>query len=57
MILPEPEKIIALLVELVKRGERKPQQLARRLARKGIAMGCTEIQHIFDYYEIGKKTL
>lgn len=54
--LPEPERIIAVLVELIQRVELQPQQLARRLARKGIQITLAEIRAIFQHYHLVKKT-
>ena len=54
--LPEPERIIAVLVELIQRVELQPQQLARRLARKGIQITLAEIRAIFQHYQLLKKT-
>ncbi|OEU55527.1 MAG: hypothetical protein BA871_08510 [Desulfuromonadales bacterium C00003096] len=53
--LPEPERIIAVLVELIQRVELQPQQLARRLARKGIQITLAEIQAILQHYQLTKK--
>ena len=53
--LPEPERIIAVLVELIQRVELQPQQLARRLARKGIQITLSEIWAIFHHYQLIKK--
>lgn len=55
MALPEPERIIAVLVELIKRIELKPQQIARRLSAKGIKITSTEIQAIFVHYKLTEK--
>jgi hypothetical protein len=53
--LPEPERIIAVLVELIQRVELQPQQLARRLSRKGIKVKTTEIRAILQHYQLTKK--
>lgn len=53
--LPEPERIIAVLVELIQRVELQPQQLARRLARKGIQITLAEIRAILQHYQLTKK--
>lgn len=53
--LPEPERIIAVLVELIQRVELQPRQLARRLSRKGIKITATEIRTIFQHYQLTKK--
>ena len=54
--LPEAERIIAVLVELIQRVELEPEQLARRLSRKGIRVKTTEIRAILDHYQLTKKT-
>lgn len=53
--LPEPERIIAVLVELIQWVELQPQQLARRLSRKGIKITTAEIRTIFEHYQLTKK--
>ena len=53
--LPEPERIIAVLVELIQRVELQPEQLARRLSRKGIKISIAEIRAIFEHYQLAKK--
>jgi len=55
MRLPEPELIIAVLVELIQRVELQPQQLARRLSGKGIKINTAQIQAIFQLYQLTKK--
>jgi hypothetical protein len=53
--LPEPKRIIAVLVELIPRVELQPQQLARRLSRKGMKVTTTEIRSILQHYQLTKK--
>ena len=53
--LPEPDRIIAVLIELIQRVELQPQQLVRRLSRKGIKINTAEIQTIFLHYQLKKK--
>ena len=55
MALPQPERIIAVLVELIKRAGLKPQQIARRLSAKGIKITPTEIKAIFVHYKLAEK--
>jgi len=55
MALPEPERIIAVLVELIKRVELEPQQIARRLSTKGIKITPAQIQAIFAHYQLPQK--
>jgi hypothetical protein len=53
--LPEPERIIAVLVELIQRVDLQPQQLARRLSRKGMKVTTTQIRAILQHYQLTKK--
>lgn len=53
--LPEPERIIAVLVELIQRVELEPQQLIHRLATKGMKITTAEIQAIFVHYKLTQK--
>ena len=53
--LPEPERIIAVLVELIQQVELQPQQLVRRLGRKGIKITLAEIRAILQHYQLTKK--
>lgn len=53
--LPEPQRIIAVLVELIQRVELQPEQLARRLSRKGLKISTAEIRAIFEHYQLAKK--
>ena len=53
--LPEPERIIAVLVELIQRVDLQPQQLTRRLSRKGMKVTTTEIRAILQHYQLTKK--
>ena len=53
--LPQPERIIAVLVELIQRVELQPRQLSRRLSRKGIKVTITEIRAILQHYQLTKK--
>ncbi len=55
MALPEPERIIAVLVELIKRVELEPQQITRRLSTKGIKITLAEIEAIFAHYQLSEK--
>jgi hypothetical protein len=57
-ILPEPQQIIALLVEMVQRPDKTPRQWARRLARRNIRMGIQDIKAVMEHYCLTvKKTL
>ena len=53
--LPEPQRIIAVLVELIRSVELKPRQIARRLSRKGVKITPDEIEAIFAHYKLKQK--
>ncbi len=53
--LPPPERIIPVLVELVRRPELEPQALARRLRRQGVPLSVDEVQAIFARYDLAGK--
>lgn len=55
ILLPEPDRIIAVLVELIPSIKLQPQQITRRLLRKGIKITTKEIKIIFQYYHLEKK--
>jgi hypothetical protein len=56
--MPEPQQIIALLVEMVQHPEQTPRQWARRLARKNMRLGVDDIRAVMDRYHLTvKKTL
>lgn len=54
-LLPEPEQIIAVLVELIQQVESQPKQLVRRLSAKGIKIKSAEIEAIFHHYQLRPK--
>jgi hypothetical protein len=53
--LPEPQLIIAVLVELIKHPKVKPRQLIRGLIKKGCPITLQEMKNIFRHYELPKK--
>jgi hypothetical protein len=53
--LPEPQQIIALLVEMLRHPQRTPGQWARRLARSGIRLGMQDINAVLDHYHLSVK--
>lgn len=53
--LPEPKRIIAVLVELIQQVELQPKQLVRRLSAKGVKIESAEIEAIFQHYQLTKK--
>jgi len=55
MALPEAERIIAVLVELVQYPELTVKQRSRRLRKKGVIISAEEIEHILDHYELKQK--
>lgn len=55
LVVPEPEKTIAVLVELIPKIMAKPRQIARRLSRKGMKIKTSEVQRIIEYYQLRKK--
>lgn len=57
-LLPEPQQIIALLVEMIQHPEQEPRQWARRLARRNMHIGIQDIRAVMKYYHLTlKKTL
>ena len=55
LCLPEPERIIAVLTELVRRPELQPKALSTRLRRRGVSVNVAEIQAIFARYDLAGK--
>ncbi len=53
--LPDPQHVIALLVELIRHPRQTPRQWARRLARQGIRLKALEIQAVLDHYQLSLK--
>jgi hypothetical protein len=53
--LPEPERIIAVLVELIQQVELHPKQLVQRLSAKSIIIKIAEIEAIFQHYQLSNK--
>ena len=53
--LPDPQHVIALLVELIRHPRQTPRQWARRLARQGIRLRTPEIQAVLDHYQLSVK--
>lgn len=52
LTLPEPERIIAVLVELIRRPDVQPESLRRRLARRGVRITPQELKAIFAHYKL-----
>ncbi len=53
--LPDPNHIIALLVEMIRHPRQTPRQWARRLARQGIRLRTREIQAVLGHYQLSVK--
>ncbi len=53
--LPDPQHVVALLVEVVRHPRQTPRQWARRLARQGTRLGTREIQAVLDHYRLSLK--
>ena len=53
--LPDPQYVIALLVEIIRHPRQTPRQWARRLARRGIRLRTAEIQAVLDHYQLSVK--
>ena len=53
--LPDPQHVIALLVEVIRHPGQTPRQWARRLARQGIRLGTLEIQAVLAHYQLSVK--
>ena len=54
-LLPEPQQIIALLVEMIRHPQQTPRQWARRLARRDIPLGTQDIKAVMEHYELTVK--
>jgi hypothetical protein len=53
--LPDPDQIIAVLVELIQRPELQPKALAVRLRRRGVPVTARAIQAILTRYDLAGK--
>lgn len=53
--LPEPERIIAVLVELIKKPESEPNVIAKRLSSRCVHITTRQVKAIFTYYNLVKK--
>jgi hypothetical protein len=54
-LLPEPQQIIALLVEMIRHPQQTPQQWARRLVRRNIRLGTQDISAVTEHYHLTVK--
>jgi hypothetical protein len=53
--LPDPQHVIALLVEIIRHPRQIPRQWARRLAHQGIRLPTGAIQAVLDHYQLSVK--
>jgi hypothetical protein len=53
--LPEPEQIIALLVEVIRHPRQAPRQWARQLARRDIHLDAQDIMAVLAHYGLSPK--
>lgn len=53
--LPEPQQIIALLVEMIRNPQWTPQQWARRLARHHVPLGTQDIKAVMEHFRLTVK--
>jgi hypothetical protein len=53
--LPEPQQIIALLVEMIRKPQWTPQQWARQLARHNVPVGMQQIRAVVEHYRLTVK--
>lgn len=54
-VLPEPDRIIAVLVELIKTVDLEPDQVYRRLRDKGLRITKDELRLIWSHFDLVKK--
>ena len=55
ILLPEPERIIAVLVDVIKYPQAKTPEIHNRLSTTAINISLHEIEAIFFYYDLRKK--
>ncbi len=53
--LPQPDRIIAVLVELIKKPHSEPDAIAKRLSSRHVHITTREVKAIFTYYNLVKK--
>lgn len=53
--LPEPERIIALLVEMMRHPHQRPGQWARNLARHGIGIDSDDVRAVMAHFDLSPK--
>jgi len=53
--LPEPQQIVALLVEMIRHPRQGPRQWVRHLARHDIRVGSEDIRAVIEHYDLSVK--
>jgi len=53
--LPDPHRVIALLVQMIRHPQQTPRQWARHLAHQKIRLTVPEIQAVLDHYRLSVK--
>ena len=54
--LPEPDQVIAVLVERIQHSDMDARRLTRRLRHKGLKISRKDIEAVFAYYGLEKKS-
>jgi hypothetical protein len=54
-LLPEPQQIIALLVEIIRHPQQRPRQWVQNLARRDIRLERQDIRAVMDHYRLSVK--
>jgi hypothetical protein len=54
-LLPEPQQIIALLVEMIRHPQQTPRLWARRLVRRNIRLETQDIRAVMEHYHLTVK--
>jgi hypothetical protein len=53
--LPEPQQIIALLVEMIRHPQQTPRQWAEHLARRDVRLQTQDIKAVMEHYDLTVK--
>ena len=54
-LLPEPQQIIALLVEMIRHPQQTPRQWAQHLARRDVRLDPQDIRAVIEHYHLSVK--
>jgi len=54
-LLPEPQQIIALLVEIIRHPQQTPRQWSQHLARRDIRLSTAQIRTVIEHYDLSLK--